>query len=161
MQLMLYNWRLSLKGLFKSAVIIFHIYVFHFTAAGMIKSAVHHFWNLGRKWLNMRSTDTCTCIHQHYFSRVIVDILFCLFEGGWSQLTNISIKWPPSAALLSEPIRYLLWRLHSWTALLRTAQRLRPVKETEQLEGSGEGFLLAHTSNNMSTESMVSPVQQL
>ncbi len=54
-----------------------HIHLF--IAARMIKSAVHHFWNLGRKWLNMRSTDTCTCIHQHYFSRVIVGILFCLF----------------------------------------------------------------------------------
>ncbi len=42
-----------------------------------------------------------------------------------------------------------------------TAQMLRPVKETEQLEGSGEGFLLAHTSNNIQQESMVSPVQQL
>ncbi len=50
-----------------------------FIAAGMIKSAVHHFWDLGRKWLNMLSTDTRTCIHQHYFSRVIVGILFCLF----------------------------------------------------------------------------------
>ncbi len=57
-----------------------HIHLF--IAAGMIKSAVHHFWNLGRKWLNMLSTDTCTCIHQHYFSRVIVDIVLsvCLKE---------------------------------------------------------------------------------
>ncbi len=50
-----------------------------FIAPRMSKSAVHHLWNLGRKWLNMVSTDTCTCIHQHYFSRVIV-LSVCLKE---------------------------------------------------------------------------------
>ncbi len=79
--------------------------------------AVHHLWDLGRKLLNMVSTDTCTCIHQHYFSGVIVDLLFCLClkedEASWWRY-----QWPPIEALLPEPIRYLLWRLHSRTALL-------------------------------------------
>ncbi len=45
-----------------------------------------------------------------------------------------------------------------------TAQMLRPIKvnfTTEQLQDSGGGILLAHTSNNLQQESMVSPVQQL
>jgi len=35
------------------------------------------------------------------------------------------------------------------------------VKETSQLEGSGEGILLAHTSNNIQQKSMVNPMQRL
>lgn len=50
-------------------------------------------------------------------------IISVIWEGNdwiwWSQLMKISIEWPPSASLLPEPISYLLWRLHSQTALLR------------------------------------------
>ncbi len=100
----------------------------------MIKSAVHHFWNLGRKWLNMRSTDTCTCIHQHYFSRVIVDILFCLFVWRRMKPVNEYINsmatkccttvWTHQISAVKTAF------MNSSTA---TAQMLRPVKETSQL----------------------------
>ena len=60
-----------------------HIHLF--ISPRMNKSSGHHFWNLGRKWLNMVSTDTCTCIHQNYFSYGLT-----VFEGGWSQLME---KW--------------------------------------------------------------------
>ncbi len=133
-----------------------------FVLTYMFKSAVHHFWNLGRKWLNMLSTDTCTCIHQHYFSRVIVGILFCLFV--WRRMKPVdeyinsmatkfcTTVWTHQISAVKTAF------MNSSTA---TAQMLRPVKETSQLKGSGEGIILAHTSKNIQQESMVSPVQQL
>ncbi len=68
----------------------FFTYRLHlFIAARIIKSAVHNFWNLGRKWLNMVSVDACTCIHQHYFLLwVIVDLLFCLFV--WRRMRPVA-----------------------------------------------------------------------
>ncbi len=68
---------ISQRTLLVSSYNFSHIHLF--IAARIIKLAVHHFWNLGRKLLNMVSIDTCTCIQQHYFSKVNVDILFCLF----------------------------------------------------------------------------------
>ncbi len=73
-------------------------------------------------------------------------------------MMKISMQWPPSAALLSEPIRYLLVKTAFMNSSTATAQMLKNFT-TEQLEGSGEGILLAHTSNNIQQESMVSPVQ--
>ncbi len=46
---------------------------------------------------------------------------------------NISIQWPPSAALLSEPIRYFAVKTAFINSSTATAQMLRPVKETSQL----------------------------
>ncbi len=90
-----------------------------FIAAGMIKSAVHHFWEEENDWICWVLTLAPVFTNTISLELLLAYCFVCLFEGGWSQLMKISIQRPPSAALLSEPIRYLLWRLHSWTALLR------------------------------------------
>ncbi len=58
---------------------------------------------------------------------------------------------------------FINWTATSETQVLvmMSPRQVRFYFTTEQLEGSGEGILLAHTSNNIQQESMVSPVQQL
>ncbi len=115
-----------------------------FIAPRMSKSAVHHLWNLGRKWLNMVSTDTCTCIHQHYFSRVIVDLLFFLFVW-WrmkpvdEDINSMATKW--STAAWTHQISAVQTAFMNSSTV--TAQMLRPIKETSQLHNCKivvEGF---------------------
>ncbi len=92
----------------------------------------HHLWNLGRKWLNMVSTDSC--IHQHYFSRVIVDLLFCLFV--WRRMkpvdediNSMATKWSTTA--WTHQISAVKTAFTNSSTV--TAQMLRPIKETSQL----------------------------
>ncbi len=95
--------------------------------------AVHHLWDLGRKLLNMVSTDTCTCIHQHYFSGVIVDLLFCLClkedEASWwrYQFNGHQV----STAAWTHQISAVKTAFTNSSTV--TAQMLRPIKETSQL----------------------------
>ncbi len=112
--------------------------------------AVHHLWDLGRKLLNMVSTDTCTCIHQHYFSGVIVDLLFCLClkedEASWwrYQFNGHQVKHcclNPSDICCEDCIHEQLYCDSSDV----TAHKRNFT--TEQLQDSGGGIILAHTSN--------------
>ncbi len=107
----------SLKRL-KSPVVMFHIHIYCI-APRMSKSTVPSSLEFGQKM-----TKYGEYWHLHLYSVTLFIysycwlFFFCLFEGGWSQLMKISMIWPPSEAMLAEPIRYLLWRLHSWTDLL-------------------------------------------
>ncbi len=97
--------------------------------------------------VNMVSSDTCTCIHQHYFSRVIVDLLFFLFV--WRRMkpvdediNSMATKWS-TAAWIHQVSAVKTAFTNSSTV---TAQMLRPIKETSQLQDSGGGIILAHNS---------------
>ncbi len=121
-------WSLKRQQLFQVSSYSFsHIHLF--IAPSMSKVAVNHLWDLGRKWLNVVSSDTCTCIHQHYFSRVIVDLLFFLFV--WRRMkpvdediNSMATKW--STAAWTHQISAVKTAFtNSSTA---TAQMLRPIK---------------------------------
>ncbi len=73
---------------------------------------------------------------------------------------NISSKWPQREALQPGPIRYLLWRLHSWTDLLWQLRCHGPIKETSLLNNCNICWLDSF-GPYLQQESMVSPVQQL
>ncbi len=123
----------------------------------MSKLAVHHLWDLGRKWLNMVSSDTCTCIHQHYFSRVIVDLLFFLFV--WRRMkpvdediNSMATKW--SSAAWTHQISAVKTAFTNSSTV--TAQMLRPIKETSQLHNCKivvEGLFLPITPKRINGKS--------
>ncbi len=109
-----------------------HIHLF--IAARMIKSAVHHFWNLGRKLLNMVSSETCTCIHQHNFSGVIIDLLFCLFV--WRRMKPVdedinSMATKCCTAVWTHQVSSVKTAFTNSSTI--TVQMLRPAKLTSEL----------------------------
>ncbi len=96
------------------------------------------------------SSDTCTCIHQHYFSRVIVDLLFfyvCLKEDEASwwryQFNGHQVKHfclNPSGICCEDCIHEQLYCDSSDV----TAHKRNFT--TSHLQDSGGGIILAHNS---------------
>ena len=94
---------------------------------------MHHLCDLGRKWLNMVSTDTCNCIHQHYYSRmviaVIADLLFCLFVWIKMKPVDEDINWMATECITATWTHQLSAVKTAFTnRSTATAQMLRPVK---------------------------------
>ncbi len=129
------NWCWFLKSL-KSPVDIFHIHIF-FIAPRMSKSTVPSFLEFGQEMTEYG--EYWQLYSPHYLSRAIVDFFsVCLKENEASWWRYQLYGHQYGHHLLSRRIRYLLWRLHSWTA-----QMLRPVKETSQIHNCKivvEGF---------------------
>ncbi len=129
-----------------------HLYI----APRMSKSAVHHLWDLGRRWLNMVSTDTCTWLYSPtlfiWSYRLIIVLSLCLKEdeaSRWRYQFNgqqaLQCYLNPSDICCKDCIHEQLYCDSS-----DVTQMLRPYRRnftSEQLQDIGGGIILGHTSN--------------